>query len=93
MTAKVYDPLGIVSPALLSVKAMLQEKTTVVWDDPDPDKTRCLQEFTSGFQLVSQFLLLCFCKPDSDSFDKPNQVSIHGLSDARNIGYSAVIYL
>ena len=92
MAAKVYDPLGIISPVLLLVKAMLQEKTTVGWD-PDPDIAKCLHEFMSGLQLISQFSLLCCYKLDSDSFDKPKHISIHGFSDASNIDYSAVVYL
>ena len=93
MAAKVYDPLGIVSPVLLPVKTMLQEKATVGWDDPDPDIAKCLHEFMSGLQLISQFSLLRCYKPDSDSFDKPKHISIHGFCYASNIGYSAVVYL
>ena len=76
---------------------MLKEKTTVVWDDLDPDIAKCLHEFISGLQLISQFSLLrCYkpdSTPDSNSFDKPKQISIHGFSDTSNIGYSAVVYL
>ena len=45
-----------------------------------------------GFNLFPSFLLRCY-KPDSDSFDKPKHISIHGFSDASNIGSAAVVYL
>ena len=93
MAAKVYDPLGIVSPVLLPVKAMLQTKTKLGWDDSDPEIASCLQEFMAGLNLVSKFSVPRCYKPDSDSFDKPKHVSIHGFSDASNVGYSAVVYL
>ena len=52
-----------------------------------------MQEFKSGLQLVSQFSVPRCYKPDSDSFNEPRHVSIHGFSDASNVGYSAVVYL
>ena len=91
--AQVYDPLGIVCPVLLPVKVMLQSKTKLSWDDPDPDILKCFEDFNSVLKLVSEFSFPRCYKPDSISFDKPSHVSIHGFSDASNIGYSAAVYL
>lgn len=88
--AKLYDPLGLVSPVVSWAKIHMQQLWTknTGWDDPIPDDiTVKWKEFSSqlpclvGYK-VPRYLFL----PDSSS------VQFHVFTDASEAGYGACIY-
>lgn len=91
--ARVYDPLGVVSPATLPIKILMQKKSSLGWDEADQDMCEKWVEFCRVMQKISQLKLPRCYKPTSPDFDDPVDVSLHGFSDASKDGYSAVVYV
>jgi hypothetical protein len=52
--SQVYDPLGAVAPATLTVKVLLQEKSSNGWDNTDPDIQRVSDDFDKVLKLISE---------------------------------------
>ena len=50
--AKVYDPLGVVSPVVLPLRVILQQKCTFSWDHTDEDVIKAWEAFCEVMQLV-----------------------------------------
>lgn len=88
--AKLYDPLGLISPVVAWAKIRMQHLwlVTVDWDDPVPeDISRKWEEFASQLSLlgaygVSRFIWLL----------SPETVQFHVFTDASEAGYGACIY-
>ncbi|XP_072400755.1 uncharacterized protein [Diabrotica undecimpunctata] len=89
--AKVYDPLGLISPCIILVKILLQKlwKQKLNWDDQI--RTELVEDwnrFKSKLHLVNQFQLNRFILTESHQ-----RYEIHGFSDASFNAYSAVVYI
>ena len=91
--AKVYDPLGVVAPAVLPLKILIQNKLHLGWDETDDDMICQWKELCEIIQRVSNFTIPRCYKPSTSGFDDPSHISIHGFSDASKEGYAAVVYL
>ena len=90
----VYDPLGIVSPLILTGKQILQDLCCqkVDWDDPLPDEiiARWERWRTELPQLEKVKLNRCIKPP---GFGSPVQAEVHSFSDASESGIGQVSYL
>ncbi|XP_076660035.1 uncharacterized protein LOC143363312 [Halictus rubicundus] len=89
--AKIYDPLGWITPATILAKVFIQElwRLRVGWDEPIP-----VHKLSKWRTLYSQLAHL-------DKVQLPrwiglisttSRVELHGFSDASTVAYSAVVY-
>lgn len=91
--AKLYDPLGLISPILIKAKIILQELWLLKagWDEPLPI------EFQERWRAFRQQLL----QLESLSIPRwlgvirfdPSGIEIHGFSDASQLAMAAAVYL
>ena len=90
--SSVYDPLGIVSPVILTGKQILQDLCCqkVDWDDPLPDEiiARWGRWRTELPQLEKVKLNRCIKPP---GFGSPVQAEVHSFSDASESGIGRLI--
>lgn len=92
--SSIYDPLGIVSPVVLSTKKILQElcRKNLGWDDALPDVFA--QRWTSWLQELHYLecfeVARCLKPPD---FGHIVKAQLHNFSDANEERYGTVTYL
>nr|XP_029729814.1 uncharacterized protein LOC109398597 [Aedes albopictus] len=88
--AQLYDPLGLISPVVISAKIIMQRLWLIPigWDDEVP---KDLQELWQEFR--PQINELAACKVDRFIF-LPNAVSVqlHCFADASKVAYGCCIY-
>lgn len=90
--AKLFDPLGLISPILVRAKIMLQEIwcTKIGWDDPlTSELQRNLLQFRLQLQQLDQLSIPKWI----GSIRTNSQVKVHGFSDASEVAMAAVIYV
>ena len=92
-SARVFDPLGLISPTVMCAKIMFQNLWVLglKWDDPLPAELlrhwlKWKGEMTSIDNLK---YARCIVPKYSDVIDS----QLHGFGDASEKGYSAVVYL
>ena len=93
VTAKIFDPLGLLAPFVIRLKVLFQLLCTnqCAWDDPLQGElhdqwTRVLSELTS----ISRIRIpRCYFRLNSN----PSNVQLHGFCDASSQAYAAVLYL
>nr|XP_049702535.1 uncharacterized protein LOC126055847 [Helicoverpa armigera] len=90
-TAKVFDPLGLLSPCIIVPKILLQQlwSAKLDWDDPVPvefckDWSNLLKEFSYLSDINIERWVLC---------DNPKTIELHCFVDASQQAYAACIYL
>ena len=92
--AKMYDPLGIISPILVDAKILLQEicKMRIGWDDELSDRLKAL-----WFKWIESLKLVMIIEVERSLMNVKNadvkEIVIHGFSDASQKAYRGVIYL
>lgn len=89
--ARMYDPLGYLSPVIFRAKTILQQlwKLKIGWDDPVPSSVQSQWElFFSELNKLSQISL-----PRRVCSGGLMRTTIIGFADASSWGYAAVIYL
>ena len=89
--AKVYDPLGLLSPFLLLLKLVLQESWTLKlgWDTKLPENHQMIWlDLISNFSLLEQFQV-----PRLAIDVNALSYEIHGFSDASEKGFGIAVYL
>jgi len=90
--AKVFDPLGFLSPVIIREKILLQElwKAELQWNDDLPDQIRqqWQQYYYERKDISSIIIPRCIMPPPPYK----NQ-ELHGFSDASLRAYGAVVYL
>lgn len=92
--SSVYDPLGIVSPVILTGKLILRDLClqNVDWDDPVPDEILPRWErWRNELPLLENVAVQRCFKPCG--FGKVMQSEIHSFSDASQSGIGQVSYL
>lgn len=90
--ARLYDPLGLISPILITVKIILQELwlNKVDWDDNLPPELQ--QRWNNFRQQLKELNQLSI--PRWLGLNQSNSlVEIHGFSDASNLAMAAVVYI
>ena len=91
--SSIYDPLGLLSPVILSVKVILRElcRLKLGWDDTIPDEYRSAWlRWLEDLPKLSQ-LSIPRCYKPSDFEVKSSE--LHHFSDASESGYGSVSYL
>ena len=89
--ARLYDPLGFVSPIAMQAKILFQEacRRELGWDEPLPEDLR----FKFQTWLASLKSATTFSIPRCYTPGKAIQHSLIGFCDASSVGYAAVIYM
>lgn len=92
--ARIFDPLGFISPVTLLAKRFIQKLWLIGhdWDSiPPQDIVNLWQRFKSELPLLSDFLVKRYIPLDhhGDSIS----FQIHGFSDASSHGIASVVYL
>ena len=92
--AKLYDPMGLMSPIFVKVKVLFQKLCLDKgdWDNDIPEqlKTEWLQYITKLKEVKAVSVPRFIFSKIEDDF---HNVVIHGFSDSSKIAYSAVVYL
>lgn len=89
--ARLYDPLGWLTPVILWAKAFMQLLWTkgTQWDDPLPPELESRwSQFTQELALVDQIQIPRYMNTTSCS-----QLQLHGFCDASETGFCATVYL
>ena len=92
--SSVYDPLGIVSPVILTGKQIWQDlcRQKVAWGDPVSDEiTARWERWRIALPLLEKVKLNRCVKPPG--FGTPLQTEVHRFSDASESGIGQVSYL
>ncbi|XP_043267646.1 uncharacterized protein [Venturia canescens] len=90
-TASLFDPLGFISPVIITAKIFMQELwlAKLQWDDLLPERLQLrwwqFRESLSDLPLISLPRWLHSSPTDS--------VELHGFSDASQLAMAAVVYL
>lgn len=89
--AKLYDPLGLLAPVIISAKILLQQmwKTKTDWDDiVNSDVLEQWNKFQSTLPCLNELridrIIVC---------DNPVSIELHGFSDASEAAYGACVYI
>lgn len=88
--ARIFDPLGFLTPITLYAKVLMQHMWTlgIDWDEKPPaDVCRTWLQFKSELSELSEMSIpRCILSNSSDIFE------LHGFCDASEKGYACVIY-
>ena len=92
--SSVFDPIGLISPFLLTGKKLLQDlcKDNAEWDDPLPDDIRSRWELWRDDLLNLATLQIPRCYKPTD-FGDLKKAELHHFSDACQTGYGQCSYL
>jgi len=88
--AKLFDPLGLISPIIIKAKILMQELWTLRlgWDDPLPSAINT--KWITFLRNLQDLSLLKF--PRWIGYKAEHHVEIHGFSDASPQAIAAVVY-
>ena len=95
VTARFYDPLGLLSPLILLFKCKFQEicQLKVEWDEALPeDLTSRWKELVEDIEGISSFTIPR-CIMDRIEAEQVKCVQLHGFADASRIAYGANMYV
>ncbi|XP_067205334.1 uncharacterized protein [Linepithema humile] len=89
--AKVFDPLGLLSPITITAKIFMQELWTIKvgWDDPLPLPTS--KKWIDFIKLLQEIPKLSF--PRWISLNSEHSFEIHGFCDASQRAICATVYV
>ena len=89
--AKLYDPIGFISPVIFHAKLILQEawEKNLLWDEHLPaDLASKWKTWCREMERAKRFTIpRCYVKEVTSKY------TLHGYCDASTKGYAAVIYL
>ena len=89
--SRLFDPLGLVGPVIVTTKILLQDlwKLQIDWDEQVPEIIR------SKWGLIRENLchLNNLKVPRHIICVKPTQIELHGFCDASMKAYGAAIYI
>lgn len=90
--AKLFDPLGWVTPVVITAKILMQRLwlSKCGWDECiSPDLKCAWQKYYTQLPLLNQLSLNRWTGQGSQAA----HVELHGFSDASNVAYAAVVYI
>lgn len=92
--ARIFDPLGLISPFIISVKILFQDlwKLGVSWDEEVPDAiARAFHSWIKGLLELNKLSIpRCYV---SVSWNNKQKIEFHCFCDSSTLAYGAVIYL
>ncbi|XP_049874134.1 uncharacterized protein LOC126372431 [Pectinophora gossypiella] len=89
--SQIYDPLGLLSPSIMTVKVLLQKLWLLKlgWDDPVPEDVVCIwNRFASNLSVLSSLRV-----PRYVTCDDPIHTELHIFTDASQTAYGACAYI
>nr|CAH7762680.1 unnamed protein product [Callosobruchus chinensis] len=87
----IFDPLGLVSPCIITAKVQLQKLwlENLTWDQPLPNNIlSSWLEFSTDLDQLNDLLI-----KRKVTCDNYSQISLHGFADASESSYGACIYV
>lgn len=94
IAAKLFDPLGLISPVMVVLRMLLQELclSKCEWDSltPQPGRNR-LQKWLTDLEKVGEMTVNRYYFPEEERRIK--FATLHGFGDASKGAYCAVVYL
>ncbi|XP_032682417.1 uncharacterized protein LOC116849399 [Odontomachus brunneus] len=90
--AKLYDPLGLVTPVTITAKIFMQElwRLKVGWDDTLPESMfEKWRKFYAKLPVLSGLTIKRWTGFTNDA----TQIELHGFADASASAYASVVYL
>ncbi|XP_015111016.1 uncharacterized protein LOC107037141 [Diachasma alloeum] len=90
-TAKICDPLGLLSPVVIVAKIIVQKLWTlkIGWDTPLPSDIQ--EEWLQFYGQLQDISMVTF--PRFALQEKSKEIQLHGFSDASQDAYGACVYL
>lgn len=88
--SRIFDPLGLISPVIITSKILLQELWSIKlgWDDPLPAPTvNRWNQFITQFRDIPKLIF-----PRWIHFTSKDHLEIHGFSDASQSAICATVY-
>ena len=92
--SSVYDPLGFVSPVILTAKQLLQDlcRHKVGWDDEIPaNQMKLWHGWLEDLPMLSEYKIERCLRPAS--YAQTESLSLHHFADASEVGYGTVSYI
>jgi hypothetical protein len=93
-SSKSYDPLGLLSPATIRPKVLMQElwQQGVEWDEPLPSElqAKCTELATELKSITDTEIPRCYF-PSND--ERPKDAELHMFVDASTKAYGAASYV
>ena len=89
--ARCYDPLGLISPFIFSLKLLVKElwKLKLPWDEQAPEHIRrAWEKIRQEWHVIN-----CFKLPRHIGVEENHPITILAFADASQDGYGAVVYL
>ncbi|XP_030767150.1 uncharacterized protein LOC115890927 [Sitophilus oryzae] len=91
LISQIYDPLGLIGPATIKAKIIMQNlwQCEINWDDPIPsDIAEIWQDFSKQLNSLNDISV-----PRHVLCNSSNYVELHGFCDASESAYGCCIYL
>ncbi|XP_032690541.1 uncharacterized protein LOC116853521, partial [Odontomachus brunneus] len=88
--ARLYDPLGWVTPVVLAAKVIIQQlwRLKVSWDERVPNTIlQRWQLIYAGIPRLNELYI-----PRWSGLTSTARIELHGFADASNVAYAAVVY-
>ncbi|XP_063918637.1 uncharacterized protein LOC135134000 [Zophobas morio] len=89
--AKIFDPLGLLSPMLIVAKILLQKlwQLKLNWDEPIPSElSETFHHFCANLHRIDEFVI-----PRCINYFSPQILELHGFCDTSKEAYGAAIYV
>lgn len=90
---RTFDPLGLVSPLLVTGRAVFQDswRARLAWDEPLTHELR--ERWTAFIEQLAEVSSLTFSRPLRPADAVPGSEALHCFSDASGTAYGACVYL
>ena len=94
LTAKLFDPLGLISPIMIPIKILFQELCTLKydWDCPlSEGKQNLVKRWLLNANKIKEIVVpRCYLPP---KISDPVSITLHAFGDASKKAYCSVVYL
>ena len=92
VVAKLYDPLGLISPLFITIKTLFQDlcRLKIGWDDPlDEELSLRYSQWLSDLSKAECIPIQRCYLPDESVIS----LQLHGFGDGSAVAYAAAVYL